>query len=127
MNYRVTMQIDGDDLTCGTLFQNVRHGVETTTFSYDVDYLLNPKAFSLSPDLPLGAGTFHSTGLKSLRAFEDAMPDRWGRNLLLRSSACAGRPLEWCRQARPSGLPLLVQAALARLSSVTVNNPEVPA
>ena len=91
MNYRVTMQIDGDDLTCGTLFQNVRHGVETTTFSYDADYLLNPKAFSLSPDLPLGAGTFHSTGLKSLRAFEDAMPDRWGRNLLLRSERLSAR------------------------------------
>lgn len=39
MNYRVTIQIDGEDLTCGTLFQSVRHGVETTTFSYDSSYL----------------------------------------------------------------------------------------
>ncbi len=127
MNYRVTMQIDGDDLTCGTLFQNVRHGVETTTFSYDVDYLLNPKAFSLSPDLPLGAGTFHSTGLKSLRAFEDAMPDRWGRNLLLRSSAWAKRPPRMVQASLAVRATASGTAALARLSSVTVNNPEVPA
>ncbi len=85
MNYRVTMQIEGEDVTCGTLFQSVRHGIETTTFSYDAGYLRNPKSFSLSPDMPLGPGTFHSRGLQSLRAFGDAMPDRWGRNLLLRS------------------------------------------
>jgi serine/threonine-protein kinase HipA len=92
MSYRITIQIEGEDLTCGTLFQSVRRGVETTTFSYDAGYLLNPKAFSLSPDMPLGPGTFHSRGLQSLRAFEDAMPDRWGRNLLLRSeSLCASR------------------------------------
>lgn len=91
MNYRVTVQIDGQDLACGTLFQSVRHGVETATFSYDASYLLDPRAFSLSPDMPLGAGTFHSAGLKSLRAFEDAMPDRWGRNLLLRSERLSAR------------------------------------
>lgn len=89
MNYRVTIQIDGEDLTCGTLFQSERHGVETTTFSYDSSYLLNPKAFSLSPDMPLGPGTFHSRGLHELRAFEDAMPDRWGRDLLMRSERLA--------------------------------------
>ncbi len=89
MNYRVTIQIEGEDIACGTLFQSVRHGAETTTFSYDAGYLLNPKAFSLSPDLPLGPGTFHSEGLQSLRAFEDAMPDRWGRNLLMRSERLA--------------------------------------
>lgn len=89
MRYRITVQIDGCDLTCGTLFQSVRHGTETTSFSYDAAYLEDPRAFSLSPDMPLGPGTFHSKGLRELRAFEDAMPDRWGRNLLMRSERLA--------------------------------------
>ncbi|MCH4082970.1 MAG: type II toxin-antitoxin system HipA family toxin [Olsenella sp.] len=85
MEYLVTVQIGGQDVSCGRLFQNVRHGEETTTFSYDPSYLSHPKAFALCPDMPLGPGTFHSSGLRNLRAFEDCMPDRWGRNLLMRS------------------------------------------
>lgn len=85
MRYEVSVQVRGEDLRCGMLFQNVRHGTETVTFSYAPSYLEDGRAFSLSPDLPLGPGTFHSEGLRDLRAFGDAMPDRWGRNLLLRS------------------------------------------
>ena len=91
MQYKVTTQIDGKDVLTGTLYQNVRHGQETASFSYDISYLENPKAFSLAPDMPLGSGTFHSEGLKEFRALEDCMPDRWGRNLLYRaekSRAC---------------------------------------
>lgn len=85
MEYLVTIQIDGEDVPCGRLFQNVHHGEETTTFSYDPSYLRRPNAFGLCPDMPLGPGTFHSRGLRQLRALEDCMPDRWGRNLLLRA------------------------------------------
>lgn len=85
MQYKVTTQIDGKDVLAGTLYQNVRHGQETASFSYDASYLENPKAFSLAPDMPLGGGTFHSEGLKEFRALEDCMPDRWGRNLLFRA------------------------------------------
>ncbi len=85
MECLVTVQIGGQDISCGRLFQNVRHDEETTTFSYDPSYLSHPKAFALCPDMPLGPGTFHSPGLRNLRAFEDCMPDRWGRNLLMRS------------------------------------------
>lgn len=91
MQYRVTVQIDGEDVPCGTLFQNVRHGDETTTFSYERSYLQDPRAFGLCPDMPLGPGTFHSSGLRQLRALEDCMPDRWGRNLLLRAERSAAR------------------------------------
>lgn len=83
--YRITTQIDGIDIPCGTLFQNVRHGYETTTFSYERGYLQDSRAFPISPDIPLGPGTYHSQGLEDLRAFQDAMPDRWGRDLLLRA------------------------------------------
>lgn len=84
MVYDVTVQIDGKDIRCGTLRQSVRHGRETAMFSYDPAYLSSSRAFSIAPDMPLGPGTFHSEGLRDFRAFEDAMPDRWGRNLLLR-------------------------------------------
>lgn len=31
MQYEVTVQVDGRDLPCGTIFQNVRRGMETVT------------------------------------------------------------------------------------------------
>ena len=85
MSFKVSVQINGIDVFAGTLYQNVRHGEESASFSYDISYLENPQAFSLAPDMPLGAGTFHSEGLKGFRALEDCMPDRWGRNLLRRA------------------------------------------
>lgn len=85
MQYLVTMQIDGMDVPAGTLFQNIRNGEETTSFVYDQQYLAREDAFALAPDVPLGGGSFHSAGLRSLRALEDCMPDRWGRNLMTRA------------------------------------------
>lgn len=91
MELIIMVQIDGEDMLAGRLFQNVRHGEETTSFSYDAGYLANPKAFAFGPDMPLVAGSFHSSGLKNLQAFEDCMPDRWGRNLLLRGERICAR------------------------------------
>lgn len=91
MELRVTVQIDGVDVYAGKLLQNVRNGNETTTFSYDSAYLDNPRAFALAPDMPLVAGPFHSEGLTGFRAFEDCMPGRWGRNLMLRAERTAAR------------------------------------
>lgn len=85
MQYLVTMQIDGMDVPAGTLFQNIRNGEETTSFVYDQQYLAREDAFALAPDVPLGGGSFHSAGLRSLRALKDCMPDRWGRNLMTRA------------------------------------------
>ncbi|HIU23849.1 MAG TPA: HipA domain-containing protein [Candidatus Coprovicinus avistercoris] len=91
MEFDVTVQIAGEDVLAGRLYQNVRHGDETVTFSYDPSYLNDPRSFSLAPDMPLGAGSFHSSGLRQLRAFEDCMPDRWGRNLMLRAERSRAR------------------------------------
>ena len=91
MELDVTVQIDGEDILAGRLYQNVRHGDETATFSYAPSYLEDLRAFSLAPDMPLGPGSFHSSGLRSLRAFEDCMPDRWGRNLMLRAERTLAR------------------------------------
>ena len=34
MQFDVTVQIEGEDVLAGRLYQNVRHGDETATFSY---------------------------------------------------------------------------------------------
>lgn len=91
MEYQVTVQINGEDVVAGSLFQNVRHDTETASFSYAPSYVSNSSAFSLAPDMPLGNGSFHSSGLKDFRAFEDCMPDRWGRNLLKRAERINAR------------------------------------
>lgn len=53
MEYDVTVQIDGEDVFVGRLFQNVRRGSETASFGYAPSYLEDPRAFSLAPDMPL--------------------------------------------------------------------------
>ena len=91
MQLDVTVQIEGEDVLAGRLYQNVRHGDETATFSYAASYLDDARAFALAPDMPLGPGTFHSEGLRDFRALEDCMPDRWGRNLMLRAERARAR------------------------------------
>ena len=65
MQLDVTVQIEGEDVLAGRLYQNVRHGDETATFSYAASYLDDARAFTLAPDMPLGPGTFHSEGRPS--------------------------------------------------------------
>lgn len=84
MEYRVTIQIAGQDVAAGTLFANVRHGRESTSFRYDDAYLADGRAFALGPDMPLVRGALHAGESTMFRVFGDCMPDRWGRNLLLR-------------------------------------------
>ena len=85
MEYEVSVQIAGEDVHAGTLFVHVRRGVESASFKYGSDYLADARAFPLAPDLPLVEGAVHSQGEPIFRAFGDCMPDRWGRNLMLRA------------------------------------------
>lgn len=91
MDLSVTVQLGGEDLQAGRLFTRVRRGVETASFSYAKSYLADARSFALSPDLPLVEGTLHSEGRPMFAAFEDCMPDRWGRNLMLRAERTAAR------------------------------------
>lgn len=59
----------------------------STTFSYAPDFVANPRAFALEPDLPLTLGALHVQGIP--RSFADSAPDRWGRNLIERSLVLA--------------------------------------
>lgn len=52
-------------------------------FSYDASWLGHRKAFPVSPDLPLRAGIFEPPrGCDIHPIFEDAGPDRWGKNVI---------------------------------------------
>lgn len=91
MEFEVTVQLDGRDVPCGRLYTHVRRGQESASFSYDSAYLMRSDALALSPDLPLGAGSIHTAGKSLFDAFEDCMPDRWGRNLMLRAERSQAR------------------------------------
>ncbi len=84
MHYKVTVSCNNADVYCGDIYTQARSGREAITFAYSPEWLR--KGWALSPDLPLTPGSFSSqNGFHDLRAFEDCMPDRWGRNLLKRA------------------------------------------
>ena len=91
MELDVTVQMNGEDVPCGKLYTSVRRGHQSASFTYDRSYLLRDDAFALSPDIPLGEATVHTVGTPLFQAFEDCMPDRWGRNLMLRAERNAAR------------------------------------
>lgn len=91
MRCEVTVQISGADILAGTLFTYARRRVESASFSYDASYIAHPHAFAISPDLPLSQGAFHSEQGRLFGAFEDCMPDRWGRSLMLRAESDRAR------------------------------------
>jgi serine/threonine-protein kinase HipA len=82
---------DGENVLCGELaFSDPdTRGSYRSAFRYTDAYLAHPQAFSLDPvALPLGKGEWEAERLTSpLMIFEDALPDDWGRKLLIRRAA----------------------------------------
>ena len=106
---------DGAKLRAGELaFADAdAQGRYASAFRYVPDYLADPRAFALDPvALPLGGQEFTSTQLNPpLLAFEDALPDVWGRRLLvLRHGLKRGR------QSEPHLLRVLGGAGLGALA-----------
>lgn len=82
---QVGVQIDGRDVPAGLLYSHRRSGRESASFAYDASYLARADAYALDPALPLTQGGLQTPdGLSMFRAFADAAPDRWGRNLIMR-------------------------------------------
>jgi len=68
----VTVEIDGAELTAGTLWIHERGG-QSATFRYADSYLAHPAAYELDPALPKGAGVFHTApGAALFGAFADS-------------------------------------------------------
>lgn len=81
----VTVQIDGEDVTAGTLWPHTSRQGDSATFEYDRDYLAYPHAYDLDPALPMVAGRLHTpAGVAIFGAMGDCAPDGWGRTLMLR-------------------------------------------
>jgi len=80
----VTVEIDGQETTAGTLWLHDRGG-QSATFRYADAYLINPAGYDLDPALARAAGVFHTApGSAIFNAFADSAPDRWGENLMRR-------------------------------------------
>jgi serine/threonine-protein kinase HipA len=90
-----------------------RQGRYPSAFRYTPAYLADPRAFALDPAaLPLTPGDFQGQQLDTpLMALEDALPDDWGRRLLiLRHSLPRGR------QSEPHLMQALAGQGLGALS-----------
>jgi serine/threonine-protein kinase HipA len=76
----VASDVDGTTLPVGVAYVNRRGDQTTVNLTYATDYLADPRAYPVSPDLPLSHSRHSTDGLPG--AFADSAPDRWGRNLI---------------------------------------------
>ena len=84
----VYISLSNDNYFVGTLWSYFNRGRETSDFEYSKDWLKNPKAFSLEPDLFFGAGKQVNPRQTPLfGSFGDSAPDTWGRILMRRYEA----------------------------------------
>lgn len=82
----VYIDLEGDLLLVGRLWDHLRKGRESLSFEYDRSWLSHPQRFALDPSLQLVEGSFHASSDKPLfGALDDSAPDRWGRMLMRRS------------------------------------------
>lgn len=84
---RITMP-DGENISCGEMVTTPPdfRGIIKGAFRYSDTYLNHPGAFALDPNqLPLSTKEYQTTRPCGVHAvFEDALPDDWGRRLLIR-------------------------------------------
>ena len=90
------------------------HGRYAGEFRYTAQWLAHPGVFAIDPEslpLSLGRAIVRSENLRPpLSVFDDALPDRWGRALLV-----AGHRLPAREQTEPRLLELVGDAALGAL------------
>lgn len=102
---------DGRDMWAGTIDELVvrPRTRPVMTFRYSQEYLADPQAYELSPDLPLDA-ELHvpAVHLSTFFAFRDVQPDRWGTRLLESAERRAAR-LEGRRPQRLTELDILLR------------------
>lgn len=90
MEREIDVYLGGTDALVGRLWSRVRGGRETASFEYAPEWLRDPAAFALDPELALGPGQFH-TERALFNAFTDPSPDRWGQTLLRRQERARAR------------------------------------
>jgi serine/threonine-protein kinase HipA len=88
MNRRIQVCIGEAKEPVGTLLYETSGNRESCSFAYHPEWLVSPKRFALSPDLPLQAGMmFHPRTRDGSTFFDciaDTEPDGWGKRVILR-------------------------------------------
>jgi serine/threonine-protein kinase HipA len=116
---------DSTTLFCGEIVTTLpdSRGMIQGAFRYTPEYLKHPLAFPLDPvNLPLRSKEFLTNRPEGVQAvFEDALPDDWGRNLLIKK-AKLGRG----EQTLPRLLEVLGANGLGALSFQSKQNRPEP-
>jgi serine/threonine-protein kinase HipA len=86
----VLIERAGTTSRVGLLWARARSARETSSFEYTDTWLRDRERFALDPELPLGAGRFHSER-PLFNVFTDPAPDRWGQTLLRRHERARAR------------------------------------
>jgi serine/threonine-protein kinase HipA len=106
---------EGKSIPCGELAFNDpdNQGNYRSAFRYTPNYLAHPSAFPLDPEmLPLEAIEWETARLTPpLMIFEDALPDDWGRKLLVRRAG-----LKRGQQGEPNLLQALGNGGMGALA-----------
>ena len=88
--FEVHLWWHGTTTHVGRLWTRARANRETASFEYLPTWIQARDAFAIDPELPLGAGLFH-TDRPLFNAFTDPAPDRWGQTLLRRNERARAR------------------------------------
>jgi serine/threonine-protein kinase HipA len=87
----VEVWLDADFLE-RTRVGTLSHDRGTLRFAYDPEWLKEPQAFALDPNLSLGEGSyFPNAEAGNFRVFDDSAPDRWGQTLMKRREALGAK------------------------------------
>lgn len=86
----VLLDRHGRAIPVGTLWTRTRGARETASFEYDPAWFREPDGFVIDPEVPRGAGRFH-TERALFNVFTDPAPDRWGQTLLRRHERARAR------------------------------------
>jgi serine/threonine-protein kinase HipA len=98
-NHELEVWLDAD-LGPARLVGRLAQDRGQTRFRYDENWLADPQAFALDPDLSLGdAPFFPKAELGNFGIFLDSSPDRWGQTLMKRREALQAK--DEGRAARP--------------------------
>lgn len=91
-----------DQRHVGNAVVEVRPGIQkpSLTFTYLDEWLADSRGFAISPDLPLQRGPHTPAPHRvTFLAFDDAAPDKWGRDLLdaraRMEAKDSGKPIVW--------------------------------
>jgi serine/threonine-protein kinase HipA len=124
----VDVLVDGSDATpalVGRLYLTRRGDRESASFVYDQGFVVRHDAYAIDPQLPVGAGRFHTAvDQKLFRALADTAPDRWGVELARRDERRRARSAGTTRRSLGEADLLLRVPDRLRQGALRLREPE---